>query len=85
MKEDMDKELSKRYCPRFGTIAVDKGFVTSEQLKEALSKQIEDNLSGKPHRIIGRIFFEEGWITPQQIETVLNVLFKEESAKKDNS
>lgn len=64
-------------------IAVDKGFVTSDRLKEALTKQIEDNLSGRPHRVIGKIFFEEDWMTHQQIETVLNELFKEEKAEKE--
>jgi hypothetical protein len=85
MKEvDIDKELSKKYCPRFGMIAVEKGFVTSDQLKKALAMQIEDNLSDKPHRLIGRIFFEEGLMTPQQIEIVLNELFREERNTKGN-
>ncbi|MDO8281931.1 MAG: hypothetical protein Q7U10_04810 [Thermodesulfovibrionia bacterium] len=77
MNEDIDKEISKKYCPRFGMIAVDMGYVTPNQLKEALAKQIEDDLSARPHRVIGRIFFEEGRMTHQQIETVLNKLFKE--------
>ena len=85
MKEDLDSKLSNRYCPRFGTIAVDKGLVTPDQLKAALSKQIEDNLSDRPHRVIGRIFFEEGWMTPQEIEIVLNELFKEEREKNDSA
>jgi hypothetical protein len=84
MKEDLDKELSNKYCQRFGMIAVDKGFVTSDQLKNALVMQIEDNLSSKLHRVIGRIFFEEGWMTHKQIETILNKLFKEERNKKVN-
>ena len=63
-------------------IAIYKGFVTSDQLKSALTKQIEDTLSDKPHRVIGRIMFEEGWMTHKQIETVLNELFKEEKEKK---
>ncbi len=82
-EEDIDKEISKKYCPRFGMIAVDKGFVTPDQLKEALAKQIEDDLSARPHRVIGRIFFEDGRMTHRQIEEVLNVLFKEARAKKE--
>ncbi|MBI4843339.1 MAG: hypothetical protein HY809_03315 [Nitrospirae bacterium] len=78
MDKDFDKELSKKYCPRFGMIAVSKGFTTPEQLKKAIAIQIEDDLSGKKHRLIGRIFFEEGWMTPAQIETVLNELFSKE-------
>lgn len=82
MKKDIDKELSKKYCPRFGAIAVDMGFVTPDQLKAAITKQIEDDLSVRPHRVIGRIFFEDGQMTHKQIEEVLNVLFKEARTKK---
>ncbi|GBD96028.1 MAG TPA: hypothetical protein ENG83_15265 [Nitrospirae bacterium] len=78
MVNDIDKELSKKYCPRFGMISVEKGFITVEQAKEALAEQLDDNLANKPHRLIGRIFLEKGWMTPKQIETVLNELFKQE-------
>ena len=57
MSENIDRKISEKYCNRFGIIAVDKGFVTADQLKEALTEQADDNLSNKPHRLIGRIFF----------------------------
>ena len=57
MAEDIDRKISGKYYNRFGIIAVDKGFVTADQLKEALTEQADDNLSNKPHRLIGRIFF----------------------------
>jgi hypothetical protein len=76
MTEDIDKEISEKYCNRFGVIAVDKGFVTADQLKEALTEQAYDNLSNKPHRLRGRIFFDKGWMTDEQIDTVLKELFK---------
>ncbi|RJR17140.1 MAG: hypothetical protein C4581_08510 [Nitrospiraceae bacterium] len=78
MTNEIDKELSQKYCPRFGQIAVEKGYVTSEQVKEAVSEQIDDNIAGRPHRLIGRIFLDNGIMTPQQIEIVLNELFKRE-------
>ena len=81
MVNDIDKEISKKYCTRFGLIAVNKGFVTADQLKEALTEQADDNLSNRPHRLIGRIFFDKGWITDEQINIVLNELFK---LKKEN-
>ncbi len=37
MINGIDKEISKKYCTRFGVIAVGKGFVTADQLKEALA------------------------------------------------
>ncbi len=76
MADDIDKEISGKYCNRFGVIAVDKGFVAADQLKEALTEQADDNLSNKPHRRIGRVFFDKGWMTDEQIDTVLNELFK---------
>ena len=51
MTEDIDKETSGKYCNRFGVIAVDKGFVTADQLKEALTEQADDNLFNKPLNI----------------------------------
>ena len=78
MKNDVYiKELSKKYCPQFGKIAVDMGFVTAEQLTEALAEQAEDSLSNKPHRLIGRILFDHGWITRDQIDFVVLRLFKQ--------
>ena len=76
MSNDIDKEISGKYCNRFGVIAVGKGFVTADQLKEALTDQADDNLSNRPHRLIGRIFFDRGWMTDEQIDIVLNELFK---------
>lgn len=76
MSNDIDKGISAKYCIRFGVIAVDKGFVTADQLKEALTYQADDNLSNRPHRLIGRIFFDRGWMTDEQIDIVLNELFK---------
>ncbi|HDH05478.1 MAG TPA: hypothetical protein ENH01_07180 [Nitrospirae bacterium] len=78
MVNDVDKELSEKYCTRFGMISVEKGFISAEQVKEALSEQLDDNLANRPHRLIGRILLDRGWMTPQQIETVLNELFKRE-------
>lgn len=77
MGNDIDKELSEKYCPRFAKIAVDKDFITVQQAKEALAEQMDDNLSNKPHRLIGRILLEKGWLTAPQVETVLNDLFKQ--------
>jgi len=74
MENNIDKGISQKFCIRFGMIAVKKGFVTADQLKEALTVQADDNLSGRPHRLIGRIFFEKGWMTDKQIDLVLNEL-----------
>ena len=64
---------------RFGVIAVEKGFITKEQLFQALRIQTEENLQGKEHRLTGVILYELGYLTEKQIEEVL-----ESIRKKDN-
>jgi len=76
------KKLSKKYCPQFGKIVVDMGFVTAEQLTEAIAEQAEDSLSKKPRRLIRSILFEHGWITRDQIDIVVYELFEQENLKK---
>jgi hypothetical protein len=79
MANEVDRELSQKYCPRFGQIAVEWGYVTAEQVKQALSEQIDDDLADRPHRLIGRIFLDRGWMSPSQIDAVLNEVFKKEA------
>jgi hypothetical protein len=85
MVNEFAKGLSKEYCPRFVKIAVEKGFVTEEQVKEALSHQKDDDSFNRRYRLIGQIFFEKGWMTFQQIDLVLIELSKNEKMKKDAS
>ncbi len=75
MENDFIEKLTAIFS-RFGKIAVDMGFITSKQLKEAITEQIEDNLAGKPHRPTGKILLENGWMTNKQIDIVLEKLFK---------
>jgi hypothetical protein len=51
---------------RFGSIAYQRGYVTKEQLQAALAEQVEDNISGRPHRLLGTILREKGWLTEEQ-------------------
>ena len=56
---------------RFGTTAIGKGFITSQQLAEALEIQVRDDLAGGKHQLIGKILFDLGFLTLPQIEEVL--------------
>jgi hypothetical protein len=56
---------------RFGVVAVEKGFTTKEQLFEALKIQVEEDLEGKPHTLIGLMLIRLGYLTHQQAEEVL--------------
>jgi len=62
-------------CRRFASIAVERGFITAEQAKAALAQQMDENLSNRPHRVIGAILMDKGWISPERIDVVLNELF----------
>lgn len=77
MELSEEKDLSS-LCRRFGTIAVKNGFISKDQLKEAFVEQLEDDLSGERHRLIGAILYEKGWMTWDQVEKVLKALFPEE-------
>lgn len=57
---------------RFGVTAVKMGFITAAQLQEAMAIQLNEDLSGMNHRIIGQILLKKGYISPIQIKAVLN-------------
>ncbi|MGB5617100.1 MAG: hypothetical protein WBM78_09690 [Desulfobacterales bacterium] len=59
---------------RFGTIAIDMGFITQGQLVEALTIQVRDNILNKPHRKIGDILVDQGWMTKDQQREVLKTM-----------
>lgn len=73
------------YCSRFGTIAVESGYLLAEHLQQALWEQVDDNLANRPHRVIGAICFEHGWMSPAQIEDVLNIMFKKNQALREDA
>lgn len=56
---------------RFGSIAYHRKYVTKEQIQQALAEQVEDNVSGRPHRLLGTILLEKGWITKEQEKSIL--------------
>jgi hypothetical protein len=81
MDKDDIKYITGEYSPRSGKIAVDLGFVTPEQIKEALTEQIEDDLSSRPHRFLGQILLDKGWITEEQADILLDALLKARKRK----
>ena len=56
---------------RFGVIAVEKGFITNEQLFDAMRIQVEEDLEGKTHTLIGVILVRLGYLTHEQTEEIL--------------
>lgn len=59
------------YQRRFGQAAVERGFITRAQLKAALAEQVDDELAGRPHRLLGDILLEKKWMTPAEIDVIL--------------
>jgi len=60
-----------RHRKRFGTIAVEKGFISDRQLMEAIKIQSCDDMEGREHRLVGTILFEQGYMNAKQVDDVL--------------
>ena len=59
---------------RFGIVAMCKGYISLDNLMEALKIQIMDDLTRNEHKDIGTILHSQGYITEKQIDDVLNAL-----------
>ena len=66
----------KDYAYLFGQIAISKGFITRQQLDEALGEQIIHNVKDDNCKLIGEILLEKRWMTQDQITMVLEALVK---------
>jgi len=64
-------EAITHYERQFGLIAIGKGFITKEDLLDALSIQIQEDLGLEPHRQVGAILLSLGKMDPGQIEEVV--------------
>ena len=56
---------------RFGFVAVKGGYITPEQLIDALKIQIMEEIKGIKRRLIGNILYEKGYLTMPQLANVL--------------
>ena len=64
------------YEKRFGTISVEKGFITQQQLVEALNNQVVEETKNGKHLFIGEILLDLNYMTLEQIEEVLVALIR---------
>lgn len=76
MFSSLRKDLSRKYCPRFGQIAIELGFLTESQLTDALGRQVREELGGHGHRLLGAILFDTDVLTATQVEQVTTELFR---------
>lgn len=70
----MERRMAGKNVKRFGVIAIEKGFITLEQLVEAMTIQIMEGIEGKKHRLIGQILLSLEYLTSSQIDEVLESL-----------
>jgi len=82
MVKNRRSDVLVEFTGRFGMIAVNRGYVTPKQLKEALADQVDDDLAYRPHRLLGTIFFEKKLMTPNQIEQVIDELVRDKIKPK---
>ncbi len=61
---------------RFGTIAVEKRFVTADQIIDVMKLQITEDIEKRKHRLIGKILLDEGLLSLSQVSIVLETLTK---------
>ena len=78
MVERIGNPMSDKELYRFGSMAIFRGYVSLFQIQQALSEQVEDNVQGRPHRPIGKILQQKGWITEEQERSILKEMFGEE-------
>jgi len=71
MKKNGFKLIHSVGSYRFGVTAFAKGYVTIEQVQRGLAEQVDDDFMGRPHRLLGDILRENGWITESQMNVVL--------------
>jgi hypothetical protein len=69
--------MKKLFHKRFGAIAVEKGWITADQLAEALMVQAKENVEKAKHRLIGEILVDQGFLTDSQVDNILETMNQE--------
>src|SRR5437016_6075306 len=71
MHEEAEDVHARRF---FGDVAIELGFCTPQHVYEALNTQWEEDNRGDRHRLIGEILFEGGYVTREQVESIVSKL-----------
>ena len=59
----------------FGEIALEKRFVSADQLYTALTLQARAKVDSGEEKLLGQIMIEEGYMDADQVRVVLDVLY----------
>jgi hypothetical protein len=74
--QQIKEVLEAKFERRFGDVAISKGFITLEQLIDAMTIQVKDEATKASHRLIGEILVEMGTLSISQVEEVLDGMRK---------
>jgi len=66
-----ESKNTSHYEKRFGLIAVEKGFISQEDLIHALTVQVREDIENGSHRLIGELFFDLKMMSENEIEDVV--------------
>ena len=61
----------------FGTLAIEKEYITVDQLIETMTLQVRGDILEDKHRLIGEILVDKGFMIPSQVNEVLDTMSKE--------
>jgi len=64
-------KLVDKYEKRFGVVALEKGYITADQLVKALTIQVQEDIDMGYHRLIGKIFIDQGIMSGKQVSEIL--------------
>jgi len=67
-----DNMEAEKHEKRFGTTAVEMGFIIPDQLVEAMRIQIEYDITEARHKLIGECLVDLGYMEQSEVEKVLN-------------
>lgn len=59
---------------RFGDVAVALGFTSRFKVRLALEEQRLDREEGRPHRLVGQILQDRGWLSEAQCGLIVDAL-----------
>jgi hypothetical protein len=65
-----EEELMEK---RFGVVALEKEFISRDQLLEALEIQIDEEIEQGERRVIGMILVEKGYMDLSQVQETLEL------------
>jgi hypothetical protein len=68
--------LQESFEPRFGDVAISRGFITLERLIEAMSTQVKEETEKGIRRLLGEIAMDLGFMTAESVEEVLKEMKK---------